>query len=368
MSVFQVVIFFIFGFILGGLFVWFLRKSEINTIKKNNDELKSAFGNLSKEALDQNLSTFLKIAEDKFKDLVQKSDGSLEQKKELIDLSLNEMNKKLEGLDKSTAELKGQMENSHKGIGALAETTNRLSMILSSSQSRGQWGEKMVEDILDFMGLVEGLNYKKQSQIGEGRPDFTFFLPDKKSINMDVKFPLTHYENYLTVGSKNDKEIEKKSFLSDVRTHVKAIEKRSYIDPKGGTVDYVLMFIPNESIYSFLNQEDKDLIDFSLSRKVLLCSPITLYAVLSLIRQSVSSFSMEQKAGEMQKLIGVFRKQWGEYTAQMDKLGNTIDTVQNHYEKLVTTRKNQLDRPIAKIDEMQLGEKNDEQLLENNEI
>ena len=97
MSVFQVVIFFIFGFILGGLFVWFLRKSEINTIKKNNDELKSAFGNLSKEALDQNLSTFLKIAEDKFKDLVQKSDGSLEQKKELIDLSLNEMNKKLEG-------------------------------------------------------------------------------------------------------------------------------------------------------------------------------------------------------------------------------------------------------------------------------
>ena len=183
MSVFQVVIFFIFGFILGGLFVWFLRKSEINTIKKNNDELKSAFGNLSKEALDQNLSTFLKIAEDKFKDLVQKSDGSLEQKKELIDLSLNEMNKKLEGLDRSTAELKGQMENSHKGIGALAETTNRLSMILSSSQSRGQWGEKMVEDILDFMGLVEGLNYKKQSQAGEGRPDFTFFLPDKKSIN-----------------------------------------------------------------------------------------------------------------------------------------------------------------------------------------
>ena len=340
MSVFQVVIFFIFGFILGGLFVWFLRKSEINTIKKNNDELKSAFGNLSKEALDQNLSTFLKIAEDKFKDLV----------------------------DKATSELKGQMDNSHKGIGALAETTNRLSMILSSSQSRGQWGEKMVEDILDFMGLVEGLNYKKQSQAGEGRPDFTFFLPDKKSINMDVKFPLTHYENYLTVDSKNDKEMEKKSFLSEVRTHVKAIEKRSYIDPKGGTVDYVLMFIPNESIYSFLNQEDKDLIDFSLSRKVLLCSPITLYAVLSLIRQSVSSFSMEQKAGEMQKLIGVFRKQWGEYTAQMDKLGNTIDTVQNHYEKLVTTRKNQLDRPIAKIDEMQLGEKNDEQLLEDNEI
>jgi DNA recombination protein RmuC len=356
MTAFIGIFLFIIGFLFGALFIWFIRQKEIDISQSNRDQLKSEFGNLSKEALDQNLETFLKLAENKFSELVKSSDGQLDQKKQLIDQSLVEMKKKLEGLDKSTNELKGQVVSSQKGIGDLAETTTQLSRILSSSQARGQWGERMVEDILNFMGLVEGINFEKQAQAGEGRPDFTFRLPDNKCINMDVKFPLTHYENYLSTDVESEQEKEKKEFIKDVRMHVKAIEKRSYIDPEGGTLDYVLMFIPNESIYVFLNQEDRELIDFSLSKKVLLCSPITLYAVLSLIRQSVSNFSMEQKAGEMQELVGIFRKQWDEFIVQMEKLGNTLGTVQSHFEKLVSTRRNQLEKPMDRIKELQLGQ------------
>ena len=356
MSTIMGITLFLIGFILGASFIWFMRQKEIDLVRSSQEQLKSEFGDLSKQALDQNLETFLKLAENKFSELVKSSDGQLDQKKELIDQSLVEMKKKLEGLDKSTNELKGQVQSSQKGIGDLAETTIKLSRVLSSSQARGQWGERMVEDILKFMGLVEGINFEKQAQAGEGRPDFTFKLPDDKCINMDVKFPLVHYENYLNTENKNEQELEKKEFLKDVREHVKAIEKRSYIDPEGGTVDYVLMFIPNESIYVFLNQEDRDLIDFSLSKKVLLCSPITLYAVLSLIRQSVSNFSMEQKAGEMQQLVGIFRKQWDEFVNQMDKLGNTLTTVQSHFEKLVSTRRNQLEKPMDRIKDLELGQ------------
>ncbi len=365
MNVYISITLFLVGFGAGAGIIWVLWQKEKDEKLSNRDQLKAEFGDLSKQALDQNLETFLTLAESKFKELVKTSDGQLDQKKELIDQSLVEMKKKLEGLDQSTHELKGQVELSKKGIGDLAETTTKLSRVLSSSQDRGQWGERMVEDILNFMGLVEGINYEKQSQAGEGRPDFTFKLPDEKSINMDVKFPLTHYENYL--GTDNEKEMaeEKKAFLTDVREHVKAIEKRTYIDPEGGTVDYVLMFIPNESIYVFLNQEDRELIDFSLSKKVLLCSPITLYAVLSLIRQSVANFSMEQKAGEMQQLVGVFRKQWDEFVNQMEKLGNTLNTVQSHFEKLVSTRRNQLEKPMDKISELQLGQGENQKELES---
>ena len=87
---------------------------------------------------------------------------------------------------------------------------------------------------------------------------------------MDVKFPLAHYENYLVSDNKKDKEYEKKIFLRDVRNRIKEVSKRSYIDPEGSTVDYVLLFIPNESIYSFLNQEDNTLIDYSLENKIML--------------------------------------------------------------------------------------------------
>ena len=156
--------------------------------------------------------------------------------------------------------------------------------------------------------------------------------------------------------NENDKAQEKIAFIKDVRNHIKTIEKRSYIDPANGTVDYVLMFIPNESLYAFLNQEDKDLIDFSLSKKVLLCSPITLYAVLSLIRQAVSNFAMEQKAGEMQELVGIFRKQWDQFTDKIHAMGKSISALTNHYDELKGPRFRALEKPMDKINELQVGQ------------
>ena len=364
MTVTTGIILFLFGFAVGAGIIWFLKQKEVEAAQANRDQIKAEFGDLSKQALDQNLDTFLKLAENKFSELLKSSDGQLDQKKELIDQSLVEMKKKLEGLDKSTSELKGQVASSQKGIGDLAEPTTQLQRVLSSSQARGQWGERMVEDIINFMGLVEGINFEKQAQAGEGRPDFTFKLPDEKRINMDVKFPLTHYENYLGTDNENEQAAEKKAFLSDVRNHVKAIEKRSYIDPEGGTVDYVLMFIPNESIYAFLNQEDRELIDFALARKVVLCSPITLYAVLSLIRQTASNFAMEQKAGEVQQLVGVFRKQYEKFLEKLDALGKTLGTVANHYDELSGPRRRALEKPMEKINELQLGQGDDPKELE----
>lgn len=336
---------------------------------QDQQQLKDAFGNLSKEALDQNIETFMKIAESKFGDLMKSSDAQLDEKKKLIDSSLVEMKKQLEGLNKQTTELTGQMMESKKGITDLADTTTQLRQILSSSQARGQWGERMVEDILSFIGLIEGINYEKQSQEGTDRPDFKFNLPDGKHINMDVKFPLSHYENFLASENETEQEKEKKAFLRDVRNHVKEISGRSYIDPNAGTVDYVLMFIPNESIYSFLNQEDHELIDFSLGKKILLCSPVTLYAILSLIRQAVSNFYMEQKAGEVQKLVITFKEQWVKFTEKLDALGKSLGTVTTHYEALTGPRRNALEKPMDKITELQMGQSEDIKKIEDeNEV
>ncbi len=314
--------------------------------------MEDVFGNLSKEALQANIDTFLKLSKSQFADLLESSDNQLGEKKKLIDASLKDMKMQMENLSKRTGELKGQVEQSQEGIKNLNDTTTQLRQILSSSQARGQWGERMVEDILNFIGLSEGINYLKQTHEGTDRPDYTFLLPRNMRINMDVKFPLDHYEKYLSTES----ESEKQNFIKDVRQHIKAIAKRSYIDPAGGTVDYVLMFIPNEGIYTFLNQEDSELIDFSLSKKIILCSPITLYAVLSLIRQSVENFAMEKKAGEMQVLIRAFTNQWSKFAEKMESMGKSLNTVQKHYEDLSTTRVRQLEKPVSKILEMQLNQ------------
>jgi DNA recombination protein RmuC len=358
------ILLFVIGFALGGGAVWILRQKEVDSVKDSQDQLKLAFGDLSNEALIENQKKFLELAEDKFSVLLGKSDEQLGKKKELIDSTLKEMKTDLKSLSENTVALKSQMEESRKSVGELSDTTSQLRQILSSSQARGQWGERMVEDILNFIGLTEGINYEQQTQAGTDRPDFTFFLPDAKSLNMDVKFPLAHYEKFIAADNENEKDAEKKAFLKDVRNRVKEVAKRSYIDPEGGTVDYVLLFIPNESIYAFLNQEDSTLIDFSLEHKIMLCSPITLYAILSLIRQAVSNFAMEQKAGEMQELVGVFKKQWEQFTGKIDSLGKSLTALSNHYDDLKGPRLRALEKPMEKISDLQLGQDDDVQELD----
>jgi DNA recombination protein RmuC len=352
------IIIFLFGLLSGGLTIWFVRQKGMESLKKSQEEMKQEFENISNKVLLENQNQFLNLAKSEFEQLNKNSVKELDGKKELIDSTLKEMKDNLDNLSKNTIALEGQMKESKESVGKLNDTTSQLRQILSSSQARGQWGERMVKDILDFIGLVEGINYTQQEQMSDGkdRPDFTFLLPDEKVINMDVKFPLSRYEKYVSAGSDSEKESEKKAFLTDVRNRVNEVSKRGYIDPKGSTVDYVLLFIPNESIYAFLNQEDHELIDFSLGKKILLCSPITLYAILSLIRQAVSNFAMEKKAGEMQELVGLFKKQWDLFTGKIDSLGKSLGALSNHYEDLKGPRLRELEKPMDKISELQLGQ------------
>ncbi len=354
------------GLIIGAGIVFFMKRSS----EPDQQQMKDAFGNLSKEALDQNIDTFMKIAESKFGDLLKSSDAQLDEKKKLIDSSLEEMKKQLEGLNKQTTELTGQMEASSKGVSELSDVTSQLSQILDSSQARGQWGERMVQDILDHLGLKKGINFKTQSGSKEGKPDFTFLLPQGMRLNMDVKFPWTHYANLFSVESDTEKASERKSFLQDVKGHIKSLTKRDYIDTADGTMDFVLMFIPNEGIYAFLNKPktgEENLVEFAMKNKVLLCSPITLFAILAMVRQSVKSFNMESKALEIQDHVTSFRVQWKNFLEKMEKLGNTLGTLSNHYDDLSGPRKRALEKPMEKIKELQLGQSDDVQEIEGDD-
>ena len=352
------------GIILGYFLATKNHKKEINIISENYQnnekkinqskiELENSFKALASDIAKSNSEEFLKMANEKFGNLRKESESNLNHKKELIDENLKVMSKNLENIKKQSTELKTSINENKSETSKLRDTTIQLNKVLSSSQKRGQWGERMVEDILGILGLVENINYKKQSMVESGeRPDFTFLLPKEKMINMDVKFPLEHYENYLESDDKKIINEEKKDFLMDVKKHIKTINNREYIDTANGTLDYVLMFIPNESIYTFINKEDQSIIDFALNHKVLLCSPMTLYAILALINQATRNFIMEQKATEVMNLMNRFKVQWEKYIEIMDKIGRSIQSVQKDYDQLIGTRKKQLEKPLKEIDEI----------------
>ena len=339
-------------------------KEKAEELTATIEQLKTAFAALSREALASNTDDFLKLARTKLEQQTTDGERSLETKKKLIDARLEEMtgrlstlNSVIQTIEQQRAEahgvLKGQLERATQVTNRLHETTAQLREALANPQRRGQWGERMAEDVLRLAGFVEGVNYVRQEQVAEGaRPDFTFLLPHNRRVNMDVKFPLSNYLKVLDAPDDSSRAACTAQFLKDVRSRVKEVTTRTYINPTEGTVDYVLVFIPNEQIYAFIHEQDSTLLDDAMRSKVVLSSPMTLYAILAVIRQSLDSFHLEQGSRQVLELLGGFKKQWGKYVEGMEAMGKRLEAALKEYQQLASVRVRQLDRQLDKIEDL----------------
>jgi DNA recombination protein RmuC len=235
----------------------------------------------------------------------------------------------------------------------LRSETARLNEVLSGSQTRGQWGERMAEDVLRVAGFVEGIQYRKQKQIEGGltRPDFTFFVHGQR-LHMDVKTPLGGYQRYRHAGSDDERAAAARDFKRDLRGRISEVTTREYIDPAGGTLDYMLVFIPNEQVYGFIHENDPDLLELALRSKVVLCSPLTLFAILAVIRQASDNFKLTQQTNTILQALGTFNDEWSKFKDQMDKLGRAIESSRRAYDELSGTRSRQLDRRLDRIEQL----------------
>jgi DNA recombination protein RmuC len=351
---------FVAGLIIGIVLMFFIGRIQKKEIEKT-------FSSLSRDALSQNASDFLMLANQRLAGQTQAGSQELEGKKQLIDQTLTTMRSDLQNVEKLMKELEtdrankfgelaGQLKSAAEQTSKLQETTGKLQTALANTKIRGQWGERMAEDVLKLAGFIEGINYVKQQtqETTASRPDFTFNLPKDLKLNMDVKFPLDNYIKYSNEEAEPAKQGYKDQFLKDTRQRIKEVTTRDYINPAENTVDYVLIFIPNEQVYCFINENDHAILDEALSKKVILCSPFTLYAILALIRQAVENFKMEKAANEINALMGTFNKQWILFKDSMEKMGKKIEEAQKEYNVLVSTRSNQLERPLNRIEALRI--------------
>ena len=264
---------------------------------------------------------------------------------------LKKIDEALNTLRESSATQYGNMENA---VSVLSKRTENLNDVLSSSQARGQWGERLAEDMLRKAGFIEGINYEKQEIInGGGKPDYTFKMPPDRVLYMDVKFPLDKYAEYINAESEALKAQAKIAFLSAVKGHVDTLAKRDYVDKSNdNTIDYVLMFVPNESISGFVHEVSPSLIDDALDRKVVLCSPLTLYAFLVVIRQAADSFHTEQTAATIMQKVNQFGKEFEKYSKSVDEVSKLFNKLQEELDSIGTggTRFKKLNVPVKAIE------------------
>ena len=266
---------------------------------------------------------------------------------------MSEIDQALTSLRDSTSKQYGTVE---QAVAALTRRTDKLNDVLSSSQARGQWGERLAEDMLRAAGFAEGVNYSKQATIdGGGRPDYRFDIPPDRVLFMDVKFPLDKYAEYVAADTDQHKAATKEAFIRAVKDRVIELAKRDYVDKASdNTVDYVLMFIPNESISGFVHEADPKILDFALERKVVLCSPLNLYAFLAVIRQATDAFHTEKTAAEIMQIVNRFQKQWDDYLKAVDKVEKSFHSLESDLASINTggTRFRMLSAQVKKIEKL----------------
>jgi DNA recombination protein RmuC len=299
----------------------------------------------------------------------QAADASLLGRHQLIDQQLGEvksvvhddlqrLSTMVQQLGEQTAQKFGDVDRSLQAQAevtqALHSTASSLRDALANTNARGQWGERMADDVLRLAGLLPNVNYVKRTAVaGEGRaiPDFTFLMPDQHVMFMDVKFPVDSYLQFLQATTEAERSAHRDAFLRAVRGHVKELARRDYanVDDRPA-VDNVLMFVPNETIVGFIHEHSPALIEEAMREHVVLCSPLTLFAFLGVIRQAFENFRLEQTSREMLSLLGRFSVQWKKYNEQVDRVKKQFDTVAGSFDDLAGARRRQLERPLRDLE------------------
>ena len=305
----------------------------------------------------QDIQTDLKNKKEIFEDIAKRI-------KEDLEKTQNKLEKSEKERIGSFSQLKEAVENQAKVADQLKVTTEGLAKVLSSNSQRGQFGEQVAEDLLKMSGFVRGVDYdynKKQEQSGN-RPDFTVFLPNKIKINIDVKFPYSNLQKMSETNDRGAKLELQKLFVIDIKNKIKQITSREYINPEDNTVDFVLMFIPNEMIFSYIYEKMNDVWHEAMRQKVIMAGPFSFTAILRMVRQAYDNFHYQKNVQKIISYIKIFQSEFDKYNEEFLKIGERIESLTKQYNTVSSTRTNQLTKSIDRI---KIENSSSEKLLED---
>ena len=294
---------------------------------------------------------------------------------ELIENEESQIYKLLDKSDKTVKDFLEKTGEIKSSISGVDQQTRNLISVLNNNQSRGQWAEFQVEDLLGIMEYKDGVHYESQKIMSSGtKPDFTFYLPDNKTINMDSKFPLNLYMQLsklnLDLEDETLDEISRKQITESIKAKNKEFidkaiktkidetaSREGDISPEEDTVDFVLMYIPLENLYHFLLTSEigasrTPVIQYAFSKKVILVSPQTLMAYLETIRHSMKLFSLQTDTKNILLAHERVKSEIGKFIDSFDDVTKRLDQTVESFEKLKTTRTNKLEKSFDELNQV----------------
>jgi DNA recombination protein RmuC len=347
-------------------------QEKLAEIKNTEDRFKDVFKALSSDVLKNNSKQFLQLAEENLKTYQEKAKGDLEKRQEAIKElvkpvkeNLDKMGEKLSEFDKTQAKAKGkiteQIDRMRKDQHILRQETQNLVSALNSPSSRGEWGELVLDRCLELAGMKQGVHFEKQQLVPEKNSrqivDVVVNLPNDKKIIIDSKTPRSDYQKALDADDPDKRRQHLKKHAVRVRQHVRELSKKKYIEKFEDTPEFIVMFMPQESLFSSATDVDPDLIEDSVSEKVIIATPTTMIALLRAVAYGWRQEEISKNARKIYQQGSILFDRLVTFMEHFDTAGDRLGMAMKYYNKAVGS----LDRmviPAARdFKELEIGTK-----------
>jgi DNA recombination protein RmuC len=263
---------------------------------------------------------------------------------------------------KDQTDLRAELKKLHELNSRISEEASNLTRALKAdSKKQGNWGEIVLERVLERSGLVKGQEYDTQvrARTEDGKaiqPDVIVHLPEDKHIIIDAKVSLVAYEAFVNATEDELQEAYLKQHVDSIRTHVKTLSEKNYQNAQlFDSPDFVLLFLPIESAFSVAVQADVNLFHLAWEKKIVIVSPTTLLATLTTVASIWKHEKQTQNAIEIARQGGALYDKFVGFLQNIEDLGNQIQRVSKTYDeaknKLSTGRGNLVAR-VEKLKEL----------------
>ena len=316
-------------------------------------DLREAFKALSADALKQTAPEFLRLAEQSFGKFQETAKGDLAQRQEAIKGLVEPLKQQLETYqnrlqqsEKAQAstlgEVKQQLETLAQSNLSLAAETQQFRMVLHSNQARGRWGEETLRRVVEVAGMSAHCDFTEQAQSDDKKPDLIVRLPGDRVIIVDAKVPDLDFLNAVDSAEPARRAESLATHAAKLKATIKGLADRDYPSQFPTALDYVVLFLPAESLFSAALEGDRDLMIWAQGKRIILATPSSLIAILRSVSlswqqhaQTENAQKIAEAAGELFVRVLTFTKHFENIRAGLDSANRALNQAVSSYESRI---------------------------------